>query len=113
MYVCNDSSARPTYLDTNCVHLDVAQIWVVLRLSPSAALSPEVPASPPGPGGGPVQGQRRGGGGGRGPGGRGANWQRVGGLVIGVTLGGDHRLSSSLGLDWKQGELVAANYFCC
>ena len=68
-------------------------------LSPSAALSPEVPSSPPGPGGGPVQGQGRGGGWGRGPGGRGANWQRVSWLIIGVTLGGDHWLSCSLGLD--------------
>ncbi len=67
--------------------------------SPPAALSPEVSSSAASPGGRPVQGQGRSGGGGRGPGGGRAHRQRVGGLVIGVTLSGDHWLSRGLGLD--------------
>ena len=83
--------------------------------SPPAALSPEVATSAARPGGGPVQGQGRGGGGGRGPGGgHRPHRQRVGGLVIGVTLGGDHGLSCGLGLDWNRRHwYFCPIIFCC
>ena len=28
-FACYDDSAHPTYLESICIHLDVAQIWVV------------------------------------------------------------------------------------